>query len=168
MNTKSIFLLFALALTLITFQRCNTDEAISPANSVASESLFKVVKIAEDQNLQTALDQLLVQDSTAHIFSKMGLYTHTAIVGRDLNLNLVHYTIPLFNEESPGFQNLVITLTPSKESYARIFSYVSSDPKAQFESMDTFVGELVVSDLNGKQLSRSLLSNGESTLELSF
>ena len=161
MNARSTLLLLALALTMVTFHQCSVDdnENLAPV-PISIQPLFKVVDIEEDQNLRDALRQLS-QDSAALILPKF--YAPQAVLGRDMANNLIHYTLPIYKDVSSGFQNLVITLTPEKDVYARIFTYTSSDPKQSFSGsrLKDFNGSLVISDIYGNQQFEAPLADGK-------
>ena len=161
MNTKSPFLLFVLFLLMGVFHQCNVDEDPNPV--VSTQPLFKIVEIENDQNLRNALQQLSLEDSAACMLPK--IYAPYAILGRDITNNLIHYTLPIYKDLGSGFQNLVVTLTPNKDVYARVFSYTNEDPEQSYSGMDNFNGDLVISDIYGNQQFESSITNGQQNPE---
>lgn len=147
------------------FHQCNVGEdlidPLSPT-STSEEVQARQVRVDDDKNLAYALDEIFAEHPAARGKPAMQYESDHVSMIRDEYHNVVRYSLALENEGKPGIRNLVLTLTPKKEVFAHIFTYIPDDPDQLFFGIEEFTGEMIITDLEGDEIGRSYLTDGYS------
>lgn len=159
MNFKRLPFLLPLLLAMLLFHQCSEEDFLEP---VSSQPKMKELRVEDDENLISALEEIFASDAVARKREDIQYESEHVIMIRDEDYNVVRYSLALENGNNPGIKNLVVTLTPKREVFAHILSYVPDDPDQLFFGMEDFTGQMIISDLEGNEINRSYLVNGQS------
>ncbi len=162
--SKRVTPFLTLILVVGLFHQCSHDlsEEIAP---VSSTPLFYQIRASEDANFIEAARQVFgADDDIAARNSLPNFYpsNDSIVVGRDFERNLVHFSLAIYDTlkpESNTLHNLVVSINANREAYANIYSYIPDNDKA-FSRMKFFTGDFVIFDLEGNELTRHHLVDG--------